>query len=60
MKTINKQQSVTNIELDQEQQDRLTMIEDALLDSVSGGQLADDGICTGHQFCEMPPDRNNN
>ncbi|MEC4724437.1 hypothetical protein HWQ46_02605 [Shewanella sp. D64] len=37
------------------QNNRITLIEDALLESVSGGNAVDGGICIGHQFCEVPP-----
>jgi hypothetical protein len=45
----------TSVESDNVQNNRITLIEDALLESVSGGNAAGDGICIGHQFCEVPP-----
>ena len=43
---------------DIESRDKLTLIEETLLESVSGGSAEDDGICSGHQFCEVDPPKN--
>lgn len=58
MKTVMNSESTVNqasAKSDKDQDNRITIIEDALLESVSGGNVADDGICIGHQFCEIPP-----
>lgn len=39
-----------------DKRDKLALIEEALLDSVSGG-VCDEGVCSGHQFCEYEPPR---
>lgn len=54
MEDKNKNSKVDNV--NQSDTDRLTLIEDALLDSVSGGTLDSAPICVGHQFCELPPE----
>ncbi|WP_394388704.1 hypothetical protein [Shewanella woodyi] len=58
MKTVMNSESTTSqisAKSEKAQDNRVTIIEDALLESVSGGSVADDGICIGHQFCEIPP-----
>ncbi|MFT5234863.1 MAG: hypothetical protein ACI8SK_000508 [Shewanella sp.] len=64
MKTIMNKDKVsianpTSAESESVQNNRITLIEDALLDSVSGGNVGEGGICIGHQFCEVVPPYNN-
>ncbi|MCL1037976.1 hypothetical protein L2750_12530 [Shewanella submarina] len=40
---------------DAEGRDKLTLIEDVLIESVSGGRAFDGGICDPSQFCEIDP-----
>ncbi|MCL2915002.1 hypothetical protein L2725_14675 [Shewanella corallii] len=48
--------NTTDIESkDMETRDKLTLIEDALIESVSGGREGESGLCIPVQFCEVDP-----
>lgn len=52
---FNNKNSEKKSDATQEQEaKKFELIEDALLENVSGGR--DDEMCIGHQFCEIPPD----